>query len=141
MKNLALIFGLLFIVSCKKKEITPIPPRVVTPTCPAASNVFEGKWRNVACNHDTINIVFVSNNCQNTVNAYQIYGLNRSVDPCLTTHTLNLSYMFNATVNESSSPKVGSLNGYNGSLVRKENDTTVYISMPNEGDFYFNKIK
>ena len=81
MKKIIAILAVIILVSCKKKETTPV---VIEPTCETPTINFAGKYRYVQGNQDTIEIVFVSNNCPNkTLNTYLVKGLGKAVQPIL----------------------------------------------------------
>lgn len=81
MKKIVLIAIVIFITSCKKKEVDPI---VAEPVCETTTPKFAGKYKYVQGNQDTIEIVFINNNCPNkVVNTYLIKGLGKAVQPIL----------------------------------------------------------
>ena len=81
MKKIVLIAIVIFITSCKKKEVAPI---VAEPVCETTTPKFAGKYKYVQGNQDTIEIVFINNNCPNkVVNTYLIKGLGKAVQPIL----------------------------------------------------------
>lgn len=83
MKKIVLILVVILIVSCKKKEVAPI---VQEPVCETTNPKFVGKYKYMQGNQDTIEIIFISNNCPNKViNTYVVKGLGKAVQPILNT--------------------------------------------------------
>lgn len=76
MKKIIAILAVMIIVSCKKKETTPI---VSEPVCVTSVAKLEGKYRLDIYNNDTIEVVFLRNNCPtNNSNVYLVKGLGKA---------------------------------------------------------------
>lgn len=83
MKQILTIGLLIFVLGCKKKEVTPEP--TLTPyVCETKTKVFEGKYEAQSDSKDTITIVFIHNNCPTEgVNTYSVYGLGKAYNNAL----------------------------------------------------------
>lgn len=77
MKNTILILAVAFLIGCKKKTVDPIPPN---DQCITGATNFLGKFVLQGGNYDTINIVFVKNNCPTkNSNTYNVYNLGKAL--------------------------------------------------------------
>lgn len=82
-----LILATLSFLACKKKTVTPAPDITpVTPTCQTGAVKFAGFYIYQQGNKDTIQIVFLSNNCPKAnSNTYVVKGLGKALQPMLLT--------------------------------------------------------
>ena len=81
MKNAIILSILIFFVSCKKKEVAPMPQE---PVCITSPDQFSGKY--VSVNNDTIKIIYLHDNCpKEKSNTYLVKGLGQAAQYMLKT--------------------------------------------------------
>lgn len=111
MKKIALIFIVILITSCKKTTITPTP---IEPVCVISTPKLDGKYRLDIYNNDTIQVVFLRNNCPvDNSNIYLVKGLGYAVQLGLRQGESFLIKDYEITVDETTGKGV---NGTNFSL-------------------------
>ncbi len=104
MKKIVLILVSVIAFSCKKKDVTPTQ---VEPVCETAAIQFEGKYHLNNYGYDTIEVVFLHNNCPTkNSNTYLVKGLGKAVQPMLKANTTFEVKDYEITVDESISKGV-----------------------------------
>jgi len=122
MKKIILILVVIVLISCKKKEVTPVEPE---PVCTITADDFSGKYFNA--NNDTIEVVFLHNNCPtNKSNTYLVKKLGEAVQselkPSHTFEMKNYEFTVDGTTNFGTS-------------------VTFQLNRENTGNLIFNSIK
>ena len=134
MKNIILIAFILLGFACKKKTVTPTES--VTPPCITSPDQFSGKY--TSPNNDTIEIVFLHNNCpKDNFNTYLVKGLGEVAQTMLKSGETFDIKDYEVIADE----KIGkAVNGNNFSLGRQSNGYLIFSSYKVNNGCEFVKI-